>query len=181
MNLPLLAQQEQDEQKRTHSALQVRAGQEEACADLGHRAAGSASFVLSTYTRAETHAIEEAVASVDRLSRLASDLANERTLLAWVRTGLAAIRTCFTYLGVAAISAGMDWTVYATAIAMTTVVLFAAFTGALRYRSVRLALMTPGAPPAFHRGSLQYFYGFVVVAALATAMGMYTQAWGKKH
>merc|ERR1712151_768553 len=48
----------------------------------------------------------EVVTALERFNRLSTDLANERTLLAWVRTCLAAVRTGVSYLGLAAIS---DW------------------------------------------------------------------------
>merc|ERR1712194_252279 len=38
--------------------------------------------------------------SLDRFSRLGTDLANERTLLAWTRTSLATLRTATDYIGI---------------------------------------------------------------------------------
>ena len=59
---------------------------------------------------------------MERFNRLSTDLANERTLLAWIRTSLAAIRTLFTYLGLSAISDYWRHTITATEVAMATLV-----------------------------------------------------------
>merc|ERR1740121_603608 len=50
------------------------------------------------------NATAQAAESIDRMSRLSTDLANERTLLAWMRTALAVLRTALAiaFLGVSA-------------------------------------------------------------------------------
>eukprot|EP00929_Paragymnodinium_shiwhaense_P036553 TRINITY_DN19570_c0_g1_i1.p1 TRINITY_DN19570_c0_g1~~TRINITY_DN19570_c0_g1_i1.p1 ORF type:complete len:347 (+),score=75.60 TRINITY_DN19570_c0_g1_i1:83-1123(+) len=132
-----------------------------------------------TFMSMHDEQLDRAVASVDRLSRLASDLANERTYLAWVRTGLAAIRTCFAYLGVAAMTDEFDFSVVVATFLMTAVVIVAAISGGLRYSRVKAALMSPEPPEHFGRVSLHWFNAVALTSMLATAAGMYSRDWTK--
>lgn len=44
------------------------------------------------------HSEQDKLVSIYHFNRLGTDLANERTMLAWIRTMLAAVRTVFSYL-----------------------------------------------------------------------------------
>lgn len=124
-------------------------------------------------------AMNDVVKTVDRMSRLSSELANERTLLAWVRTGLAAMRTVFSFFGVAALSAGwLDSVIFAQG-AMMTVVLVGSATGTLRYHRVRKALKMADPPEDFGRNSIMWFNSIVIITSVAVAAGIYTQQWDK--
>ena len=67
---------------------------------------------------------------LERLSRMSTDLANERTLLAWTRTCLAAIRTTFTYLELSGTTVGWLVSVKVSEVMTAVLVVATAFTGA---------------------------------------------------
>ena len=58
--------------------------------------------------RSGTTHVAQQIEGLERLSRLTTDLANERTLLAWIRTCLASIRTLFAYLALSASTAAWE-------------------------------------------------------------------------
>ena len=84
---------------------------------------------------------------LERLSRLTTDLANERTLLAWTRTCLAAIRTSFAYLEISALALGWSVGLKITETAMATLVVAAAATGVWRYFKIKSILLQKVPPP----------------------------------
>ena len=114
---------------------------------------------------------------LERLSRLTTDLANERTLLAWVRTCLAAIRTTFAYLTLTADSAGWKASITATELAMSTLVLASAATGAWRYFKIKDVIMLKIPPAAFGRFTMRPLVALLLVTAVSTAVGIYSQQW----
>lgn len=61
--------------------------------------------------RGTTNMVSNQLEGLERLSRLTTDLANERTLLAWMRTCLAAIRTLFSYLALSATTAAWQMSI----------------------------------------------------------------------
>mmetsp|Transcript_145423 Transcript_145423/g.253775 ORF Transcript_145423/g.253775 Transcript_145423/m.253775 type:complete len:355 (+) Transcript_145423:71-1135(+) len=123
--------------------------------------------------------IAEQTKTVERFSRLSSELANERTLLAWVRTGLATVRTVFTFLALAGTSVAWTNDVLLAQMLMMTAVLFAGLSGTVRYVKVRDALRMAEPPQYFGRMSVKWFVGIVLVTYIAIAAGVYTQHWHK--
>ena len=61
--------------------------------------------------RGATSMVSNQLEGLERLSRLTTDLANERTLLAWMRTCLAGIRTLFSYLAIGATTAAWQMSI----------------------------------------------------------------------
>lgn len=122
-------------------------------------------------------AINDVAVTVDRFSRLSTELANERTLLAWVRTGLAAIRTTFTYYDLSADLAIWRGSIIFSQIAMMTVVLFSAVAGAIRYNKIKSVLRQAEPPQEFGRISMHWFNALVVMSSIATAAGVYARTW----
>lgn len=112
-----------------------------------------------------------------RLNRMTTDLANERTLLAWIRTALAAIRTVFTYLAVSATSEAWRAAVTTSELAMATLVLVLTVSGAMRYYQVKRVVGLKVPPQGFGRTSIRPTLAVLVVAAGVTASGIYSQKW----
>lgn len=114
---------------------------------------------------------------LERLSRLTTDLANERTLLAWVRTCLAAIRTLFAYLALVAASTGWHAALVAAEMSMATVVIATAISGAYRYFAIKAVVSQKIPPKGFGRFTIRPLVALIIVTAAATSAGVYSQQW----
>merc|ERR1740138_1888835 len=120
--------------------------------------------------------------SVDRFARLSADLANERTLLAWMRTCLAAARTCFAFLAVTAVDPLGQFSVASTTWACAMVMLGSAILGFRRYQVIKDCLLSKQPlkdQKGFGRGSNKWVTGFVIWVAVVTACGIFARAWVK--
>jgi len=145
----------------------------------GSRVSMSSHEAHEAAMEATAAAIAESARTIDRFSRLTSELANERTLLAWIRTGLAAIRTVFPFYALIDATSSWGWraTVIAAQVAMMTVVMFAGVSGTLRYEKVKNALRLHDPPQEFGRVSVNWFNGLVGITYFAIAIGIYTMNW----
>jgi uncharacterized membrane protein YidH (DUF202 family) len=114
---------------------------------------------------------------LERLSRLTTDLANERTLLAWTRTCLASIRTLFAFLEVRSADAGWQVWKLITEMSMATVVLACAGLGAWRYFAIKRILSQKVPPQHFGRISIRPLCALLVLVAVATSTAIYAQKW----
>lgn len=120
-----------------------------------------------------------AVDAVERFSRLSTDLANERTLLAWIRTCLAAIRTAFTYLSLTWATRSWRWSVILCEVIVALLAVTLAATGWKRYSSIKNVLQRKVPPHGFGRISVKYINLLVFVATIITAVSISLQEW--KH
>lgn len=121
----------------------------------------------------------EMVSAVERFSRLSTELANERTLLAWVRTCLAAVRTALAYVGMAAATG--DWwiSVRVAQWGMCALIILAALAGSSRYYRLKAILNFKTPPRQFGRISVAPMNAVVVIATFATAAGLLAGTWHK--
>eukprot|EP00931_Biecheleriopsis_adriatica_P035863 TRINITY_DN20667_c0_g1_i2.p1 TRINITY_DN20667_c0_g1~~TRINITY_DN20667_c0_g1_i2.p1 ORF type:complete len:347 (+),score=67.87 TRINITY_DN20667_c0_g1_i2:26-1066(+) len=124
--------------------------------------------------------LESAAKNIDRFSRLSTDLSNERTLLAWSRTSMAAMRTAFAYLSVTA--EGTIWmsSFQLSRVAMVITCVVATLVGLRRYTSIKEATFAADPPKWFGRMSLKWFNCLIVASTVAMAFGMMPDGWQKK-
>ena len=94
---------------------------------------------------------EQFVDALTRLSRLTTDLANERTLLAWIRTALASARTTVSFLALSGSSPFGDVSTKICYIGFAVLALLMMAQGAERYRKIKSILQIPNPPLYFDR------------------------------
>jgi len=108
--------------------------------------------------------------AIDRCSRLSTDLANERTLLAWTRTGMAAMRTALAFktLEIKDLGLLVILSHEAARLSMALVFISAAILGVIRYKRIKDITYTYTIPDVrFGRLSIHYFTVLVIVGTLA--------------
>lgn len=91
------------------------------------------------------------ISSMQRMSRLSTDLANERNLLAWGRTALAAARTSLAFLGLTGNNNFGVGLVYTTSIGFGVIAVWMMLQGGLRYKQIKGILLLPEPPVHFDR------------------------------
>eukprot|EP00928_Gymnodinium_smaydae_P036729 TRINITY_DN25628_c0_g1_i1.p1 TRINITY_DN25628_c0_g1~~TRINITY_DN25628_c0_g1_i1.p1 ORF type:complete len:313 (-),score=43.42 TRINITY_DN25628_c0_g1_i1:82-963(-) len=140
---------------------------------------------ISMTARSRQHSVEslaaqqadQFVTAMERFQRLSTDLANERTLLAWIRTNMAAIRTVFSFYAMTGVSKFWDFSLITSETMMATLVIVLAVTGHTRYYRIKDAIMLREPPATFGRTSLRYTYVVLVVASVTTALGIILRRW----
>ncbi|CAJ1403506.1 unnamed protein product [Effrenium voratum] len=119
------------------------------------------------------------VTAMERFNRLATDLANERTLLAWIRTAMAGIRTVFVFYAIDGVNTLWDYGVSASEILMAVLVLVLLFTGRSRYYAIKELILKREPPATFGRISLRYTYIVLALATFTTTLGVCSRRWQK--
>lgn len=122
---------------------------------------------------------ETPLQGLERLSRLATELANERTLLAWIRTCLAGIRTLFTHIALSGTSSGWVAFIVFTEVTMAALIIVTSITGATRYYKIKAILSQKIPPQDFGRFSIQPLAAVVITAGIASVTGVLSQGWSK--
>jgi len=148
--------------------------------DLGLRSRMTTMETEQSKDSQNNDAVEVMLDVVNRFERLNSDLANERTLLAWHRTCLAAMRTALAFVAVTALN--MRWRDAAMTIAgaMSLVVIVSSTSGMIRYQRVKQILSMKDPPQKFGRPSNAWLNLLVLFASAATALAICIRAWDKE-
>jgi uncharacterized membrane protein YidH (DUF202 family) len=128
----------------------------------------------------QTEAVEVMMDRVNRFERLNSDLANERTMLAWHRTCLAAMRTALAFVAVTALQRRWRDAMMIIAGAMSIVVIVTSSSGMIRYRAIKQILEMKDPPNHFGRPSNKYLNTVVLFASAATALAICVRAWDRE-
>ena len=80
---------------------------------------------------------KESLTALEKFSRLATTMANERTILAWIRTALAMVRTLFAFLSLEGTSAFGRASLTADKGILAALIVGTWATGSMRYYSLR--------------------------------------------
>ncbi|CAK9081130.1 unnamed protein product [Durusdinium trenchii] len=142
---------------------------------------GYTSFLRMSRVRWEnfTQQTDQLVTAMERFNRLATDLANERTLLAWLRTAMAGIRTIFVFYAMDGINRFWETSITASEVLMALLVLVLLYTGQARYYAIKELILKRDPPPTFGRVSLRYTYLVLTLATFTTVMGVCLRRWQK--
>lgn len=134
--------------------------------------------VFSLVDSAMDNAMADVYRVVDRFSRLSSELANERTLLAWIRTALAGIRGVFAFFSIPQIEGISNGMFYYCQLVMMAAVIFGGVSGTMRYNRVRNALRLVDPPQdGYGRLSIMWFNATVAFLTIAIAIGVLIRGW----
>ncbi|CAE7029660.1 unnamed protein product [Symbiodinium natans] len=123
---------------------------------------------------------DEIVTAMERFNRLSTDLANERTLLAWIRTAMAGIRTIFVFYAIEGVSRFWEAGVSMSEILMALLVLILLFTGRARYYAIKELILKRDPPASFGRVSLRYTYLVLGMTTLITTAAVCMRRWSKE-
>jgi len=109
------------------------------------------------------------------VNQLGTDLANERTLLAWIRTMLACIRTLFAYEK--QYMSNQNTTLFAANMMISTLLLLTGFNAAYRYYKIRWLLQTKEKPKTYNAFSLMPFILLALATSLLTSIETFNGTW----
>ena len=119
--------------------------------------------------------VDKAFKDLHFFNQLGTDLANERTLLAWIRTLLSCVRTVFSYEK-QVLSSGLT-TLMAATMMTATLLLLSGLNAGYRYVTTRRLLMTEEKPKTYNRFSLMPFILLAVSIAFLTSIETYLGHW----
>lgn len=119
------------------------------------------------------------MSSMQRMSRLSTELANERNLLGWGTTALAAASTAIAFLGLTGTSAFGDSAVYVISVGFAVLAVWMGFQGVFRYRRIKEILMLPEPPLHFDRISNVPIQAVLLLLLILLVIGNFTDQWSK--
>jgi uncharacterized membrane protein YidH (DUF202 family) len=122
---------------------------------------------------------KKAIGQILAYNMLGTDLANERTLLAWTRTMLAIVRTAFAYqkLFPTDIPRIDEPSLLAASIIIATLMIMSGLYSAQRYYSVRSMLTSENKPDSYNKMMLWPFISLCVILSILTGIVTLTDGW----
>ncbi len=117
------------------------------------------------------------ISSMQRMSRLSTDLANERNLLAWGRTALAAARTALAFLGLTGNNDFGVGLVYTTSIGFGVIAVWMMLQGGMRYKQIKRILLLPEPPVHFDRLSNLPVHIVLIVLLVLMVIANSADSW----
>eukprot|EP00927_Polykrikos_kofoidii_P006654 TRINITY_DN12696_c0_g1_i1.p1 TRINITY_DN12696_c0_g1~~TRINITY_DN12696_c0_g1_i1.p1 ORF type:complete len:290 (-),score=34.92 TRINITY_DN12696_c0_g1_i1:107-976(-) len=122
--------------------------------------------------------VQEAAETLDKATRVSIDLTNERTLLAWMRTAMACVRTVLSFLFLTATGLWFEHLNFAR-LGMCCGVVAAATVGVLRYWKIKQITGMVHVPRDFDRVSTSWFLAIIGVGCALTVGGLYMMAFAR--
>ena len=136
---------------------------------------------VSPYDRISDRNDQDHLYGMERMARLGTDLANERTLLAWIRTVLAIMRTAFATLGLEGVNAA--WAVVQTTavMMMTLLMCVAAYVGIYRFYRINRIVSLKHIPSSFGKNRVPIWplTGTFVLSLVTVTIAMLAQGFEK--
>ena len=136
---------------------------------LEHFAARFMPGYVSKYELVKEASDPDELYGMAKMSRLGTDLANERTLLAWVRTILAIMRTAFAMLALQGVNATWEVVRYVATALMLVLMLGSAVTGIYRFYRIDRIVSLKEIPSSFGKNRIPLWpVNAVLVGSLVT-------------
>ena len=132
---------------------------------------------ISNYERVGESADDDEIHGMAKMSRLSTDLANERTLLAWTRTVLAALRTSLALLKFDGVDAFWVVVRYLSTFMMTSVMVSTCLIGIYRYYKIKRIVHMKNIPYFFGRAPIWPMPTLVALSVGAIALALFLQGF----
>lgn len=140
--------------------------------------------VLKPFTRSaeqfdeDRKANKDIVDAIEKFSRIGTDMGNERTLLAWIRTSLAAVRTVFTFYGLQGTSGIWSLTILSSEWSMCFLCIITAVLGHTRYVRMKEVIEMKVTPGDYHRISLRWVFWVTMISMVLASIGSIVYTFG---